>query len=74
MRERTLLKDTDVEQPVDIVSEIRAPSPRWTMGLTGLLLALLWLRSALLCAGEEQQCIWATLLLCLDGNMYYIFD
>lgn len=58
------LEDTDVEQTVEIVSEIIAEVPRWTMGLTELLLlllGLLWFRSALLCAGEEQQCIYASL-------------
>ena len=52
------LEDTDVEQNAEIVSEISTPVPAGrTMGPPGLLLGLLWLRSALLCAGEPQQCI-----------------
>lgn len=35
----------------------KSRSPRRTMVLRELLLGLLWFRSALLCAGEEQQCI-----------------
>lgn len=42
----------------------RSWSPRQTMGLTELLLGLLWLRSFLLCAGKKQQCILTAGALC----------
>lgn len=65
------LEDTDVEQTVEIVSEIIAEVPRRTMGRTELLLllllGLLWFRSALLCAGEEQQCLYAAVMFTLKS-------
>lgn len=54
-RKTDAVEDTDVARTASrIVAEV--PPPWWTMGLTELLLGLLWLPSALRCAGETQQC------------------